>query len=170
MSTLTTLNELLTHRILILDGAMGTMIQRHRLTEEDFRGARFAAHSHDLKGNNDLLVLTQPAVIAGIHREYLDAGADIIETNTFNSNAISQADYALESLVYELNLEAARLARALANVTDCLSIPRVVPADLATTNTEAPRLLSLSVAVKWGSGRSVEVSTLRLAQSAGTTP
>ena len=91
------LEQLLSTRILVLDGAMGTMIQRHKLTEADFRGDRFAGHGQDLKGNNDLLVLTRPEVIAGIHREYLKAGSDIIETNTFSSNAIAQADYALES-------------------------------------------------------------------------
>src|SRR5215475_16117686 len=86
-----TLTDLLARRILILDGAMGTMIQRRRLTEEDFRGARFADHGRDVRGNNDLLVLTRPDVISDIHLEYLEAGADIIETNTFNANAISQA-------------------------------------------------------------------------------
>ena len=85
MTTRDTLDAILSKRILLLDGAMGTMIQRHKLGEADFRGERFAAHPHDLKGDNDLLVLTRPDVIAGIHREYLDAGADIIETNTFNS-------------------------------------------------------------------------------------
>src|SRR5690348_7508629 len=109
------LDTLLARRILILDGAMGTMIQRHRLTEADFRGSRFAHHHKDLRGNNDLLILTRPDVIAGIHREYLEAGSDIIETNTFSSNAIAQADYGLESLVYELNVEGARLARAAAD-------------------------------------------------------
>ena len=105
------LDRLLAQRILVLDGAMGTMIQRHKLTEADFRGDRFARHAHDLKGDNDLLVLTRPDVIAGIHRQYLDAGSDIIETNTFNSTAISQADYGLESLAYELNVAGARLAK-----------------------------------------------------------
>jgi 5-methyltetrahydrofolate--homocysteine methyltransferase len=107
----TQLDRLLAKRILVLDGAMGTMIQRHQLTEADFRGARFASHGHDLKGDNDLLVLTRPDVILGIHREYLEAGSDIIETNTFNSTAVSQADYGLESLAYELNVEGARLAK-----------------------------------------------------------
>ncbi|MFN8211484.1 MAG: methionine synthase [Bacteroidales bacterium] len=96
-------------RILILDGAMGTMIQRHRLTEEQYRGERFISHPRPLKGNNDLLVLTQPGVIKSIHTAYLDAGADIITTNTFNSNRISMADYGMEDLVYELNFEAAKL-------------------------------------------------------------
>src|SRR5882762_1461200 len=108
--TRTQLDDLLQTRILILDGAMGTMIQRRGLTERDFRGDRFRDHGRDLKGDNDLLVLTRPDVIAAIHREYLAAGSDIIETNTFNSTAISQADYGLESIVYELNLEGARLA------------------------------------------------------------
>src|SRR5436309_229998 len=106
----TTLEMSLAKRILVLDGAMGTMIQRHDLSEADFRGDRFRSHSHDLKGDNDVLVLTRPDVIVGIHREYLAAGSDIIETNTFNSTAVAQADYGLESIVYELNLEGARLA------------------------------------------------------------
>ncbi|WP_434514523.1 methionine synthase [Dechloromonas sp. ARDL1] len=107
------LSTLLQQRLLVLDGAMGTMIQRHGLQEADYRGTRFADHAHDLKGNNDLLVLTRPDIIAGIHREYLEAGADILETCTFNSTAVSQADYKLESLVYELNKEGAALARRL---------------------------------------------------------
>ncbi len=105
------LTALLQQRILILDGAMGTMIQRHKLQEADYRGMRFAGHAHDLKGNNDLLSLTKPEVIRGIHTEYLAAGADILETNTFNSTAVSQADYKLESIVYELNVAGAKLAR-----------------------------------------------------------
>jgi 5-methyltetrahydrofolate--homocysteine methyltransferase len=107
------LSALLEQRLLILDGAMGTMIQRHGLQEADYRGTRFADHPHDLKGNNDLLVLTQPAIIGGIHSGYLEAGADILETCTFNSTAVSQADYKLEPLVHELNFEGARLARVL---------------------------------------------------------
>ena len=115
LTTLETLEQLLATRILVLDGAMGTMVQRRKLTEADFRGTRFASHSHDLKGNNDVLVLTRPDVIADIHADYLDAGADIIETNTFSAQAVSQADYGLEAVSYELNLEAAKLAR---RVTD----------------------------------------------------
>ena len=107
------LSSLLQQRLLVLDGAMGTMIQRHGLQEADYRGARFADHPHDLKGNNDLLVLTRPDIIGGIHREYLEAGADILETCTFNSTAVSQADYNLSELVYELNFEGAKLARLL---------------------------------------------------------
>src|ERR1039457_1764638 len=102
---------LLKQRLVILDGAMGTMIQQHRLGEADFRGSRFADWPSDLRGNNDLLTLTQPQIIAAIHRDYLLAGADLISTNTFNSNAVSQADYHMESLVGELNLGGAHMAR-----------------------------------------------------------
>jgi 5-methyltetrahydrofolate--homocysteine methyltransferase len=108
------LEEQLEQRIVMLDGAMGTMIQRHKLEEADFRAERFRDHGHDLQGNNDLLVLTRPDVIEAVHGQFLEAGADIIETNTFNAQRISQADYALEPLVYELNLEAARLAKRVA--------------------------------------------------------
>ncbi len=107
------LSALLQQRLLVLDGAMGTMIQRHGLQEADYRGERLKDHPHDLKGNNDLLVLTRPTIIGGIHRAYLEAGADILETCTFNSTAVSQADYKLEALVHELNFEGARLAREL---------------------------------------------------------
>jgi 5-methyltetrahydrofolate--homocysteine methyltransferase len=103
--------EALAERILVLDGAMGTMIQRHRLTEEQYRGTQYASHPQSLKGNNDLLSLTQPEIIRGIHLDYLGAGADIISTNTFNANRISMADYAMEPLVYEMNVAAARLAQ-----------------------------------------------------------
>ena len=111
MSTLATLKELLAKRILIIDGAMGTMIQRHKLEEEDYRGTRFADWPHDVKGNNDLLVLSQPDIIKNIHSQYLEAGADIIETNTFNGTRVSMSDYHMEDLVPEINREAARLAR-----------------------------------------------------------
>ncbi|HQV79635.1 MAG TPA: methionine synthase, partial [Agitococcus sp.] len=109
------LKTALQQRILIIDGAMGTMIQRHKLQEEDYRGSRFADWPHDVKGNNDLLVLTQPQIIAGIHDAYCAAGADILETNSFNSTVVSQADYHMEELVYELNVEAARVARQVAD-------------------------------------------------------
>ncbi|HJV24294.1 MAG TPA: methionine synthase [Aromatoleum sp.] len=107
------LRDLLARRILILDGAMGTMIQQHKLAESDYRGERFKAHPKDLKGNNDLLVLTRPEVVAGIHRAYLDAGADIIETNTFNGTRVSQAEYGLADVAYEINVAGARLVREL---------------------------------------------------------
>jgi len=104
--------DALSRRILVLDGAMGTMIQRERLDEAAYRGERFAGHEHDLKGNNDLLSLVQPRLISGIHEAYLEAGADLVETNTFNSTAVSQSDYGLDHLARELNREGARLARA----------------------------------------------------------
>jgi 5-methyltetrahydrofolate--homocysteine methyltransferase len=106
-----TMQSLAQQKILILDGAMGTMIQRYKLEENDFRGTRFATHESDLKGNNDLLCITRPEIIEEIHYQYLAAGADIIETNTFNAQCISLADYHMESLAYELNVEAARCAR-----------------------------------------------------------
>ena len=136
---LSMLDGLLRERILIIDGAMGTMIQRHALGEADFRGERFKDHPHDLKGNNDLLVLTQPAIIADIHRQYFDAGADIVETNTFNSQSISQADYKLEPLAYELNLEAARLARTVADEFEAREPgrPRYVAGAVGPTNRTA---------------------------------
>lgn len=105
------IREALQKRILIIDGAMGTMIQRHRLQEADYRGERFANWHCDVKGNNDLLSITRPDIIKGIHKQYLEAGADIIETNTFSSTAIAQADYDMQSLAYELNLAAATCAR-----------------------------------------------------------
>src|SRR5688500_15133134 len=105
------IKECLQERILIIDGAMGTMIQRHKLTEADYRGERFKDFPHDLKGNNDLLVLTQPDIVKGIHKEYLEAGADIIETDTFNAQRISLADYHMQELSYEMNVAAAKVAR-----------------------------------------------------------
>ncbi|BDY03710.1 methionine synthase [Ferrimonas sp. YFM] len=131
----TTLQQLLEQRILILDGAMGTMIQGHRLEEEDYRGERFADWPCQLKGNNDLLSLTQPEIIAGIHRAYLQAGADIIETNTFNSTTIAMADYQMESLSREINFESARLARQVADqVAEETGVPRFVAGVLGPTN------------------------------------
>ncbi len=111
----TTLERILSERIAFLDGAMGTMIQRYGLGEDDFRGERFRDHSHDLAGNNDLLVLTRPDVVGEVHSAFLEAGADIVETNTFASTSVAQADYALEPVVYEMNVEAARLAREAAD-------------------------------------------------------
>ena len=133
------LSAALRERILVMDGAMGTMIQRHELTEDDYRGERFAGWGQDLKGNSDLLSLTRPDVIRGIHREYLDAGADMVETNTFNAQRISQADYAMSDLSYEMNLESARLARlecdaATAQTPDR---PRYVAGAMGPTNTTA---------------------------------
>ncbi|MBE9537008.1 MAG: methionine synthase, partial [Proteobacteria bacterium] len=129
-------------RILILDGAMGTMIQRHKLTEADFRGDRFQDHEKELKGNNDLLSLTRPDVIQEIHEEYLAAGADIVETNSFNANAISLADYGMEDVVYEINFEAARVAKAACKLYSekTPEKPRFVAASMGPTG----KTLSLS--------------------------
>jgi 5-methyltetrahydrofolate--homocysteine methyltransferase len=109
------IQDILKERILVLDGAMGTMIQRHNLQEADFRGERFKNHGFPLKGNNDILCLTRPDIIKDIHLQYLQAGADIIETNTFSGTRIAQADYHLEDIVYDLNLQAARIAREAAD-------------------------------------------------------
>ena len=116
--TVKAFKKLLQEKILVIDGAMGTMIQRHKLTEKDFRGARFKNHPHDLKGNNDLLSITQPEIIKGIHRAYFDAGADIIETNTFNANTISQSDYNLQEIAYEINFQSAKIAKEVAEEFD----------------------------------------------------
>ncbi|HEX3949166.1 MAG TPA: methionine synthase [Steroidobacteraceae bacterium] len=129
---------LLEQRLVIFDGAMGTMIQRHRLSEAQFRGERFKDWRSDLRGNNDLLSITQPQIIADIHRAYLDAGADVISTNTFNSTAVSQADYGMQSLVGELNLEAACLARRVADeVAAASGVQRFVAGALGPTNRTA---------------------------------
>src|SRR5581483_5902239 len=154
-----TLKALLSKRILILDGAMGTMIQRCGLTEPDFRGERFARHPHDLKGDNDVLVLTRPEVIADIHAQYLEAGADIIETNTFNSTSVAQSDYALESFAYELNVAAARLARRAADEWTARTPdkPRFVAGAMGPTN----RTLSISPEVNNPSFRAITFDELR---------
>ncbi|MEA2625239.1 MAG: 5-methyltetrahydrofolate--homocysteine methyltransferase, partial [Candidatus Binatota bacterium] len=130
------LEKLLAERILVIDGAMGTMIQQLGLSEEDFRGERFRDHPQDLKGDNDLLSLTQPAVIEGIHRAFLDAGADVIETNTFNSTRVSQADYRLEDHVYEINLAAAQLAAKVARevTAEDSARPRFVAGSMGPTS------------------------------------
>jgi 5-methyltetrahydrofolate--homocysteine methyltransferase len=126
-------------RILILDGAMGTMIQRYKLDEAGYRGTRFKDFKHDLKGNNDLLVLTQPKIISEIHNAYLEAGADIVETNTFNAQAISQSDYGLEDIAYEMNVAAAKLAREAANAwtKKTPNKPRFVAGAIGPTNRTA---------------------------------
>jgi 5-methyltetrahydrofolate--homocysteine methyltransferase len=126
-------------RILVLDGAMGTMIQRYKLDEAAYRGTRFKDWGQDVKGNNDLLVLSQPDIIREIHGAFLEAGADIIETNTFNSTSISQSDYGLEEIAYELNLEAARLAREVADAWSekTPDKPRFVAGAVGPTNRTA---------------------------------
>jgi 5-methyltetrahydrofolate--homocysteine methyltransferase len=111
MSTQKLLQSLLQQRILVLDGAMGTMIQKHKLSEEDYRGARFKDWHIFVQGNNDLLSLTQPKIIQDIHRAYLEVGADIIETNTFNASRTSMADYEMQDLAYEINVESAKLSK-----------------------------------------------------------
>ena len=133
------LEQLLRERILFLDGAMGTMIQRHRLGEADYRGERFADWPSDLKGNNDLLVLTQPHIIADIHRQYLQAGADIIETNTFNATRVAMADYGMEDLSHEINVAASKLARGVADEISKAEPerPRFVAGVLGPTNRTA---------------------------------
>jgi 5-methyltetrahydrofolate--homocysteine methyltransferase len=133
------LTDLLRARILVLDGAMGTMIQRHTFSEAEYRGERFADWERDLRGNNDLLTLTQPDAIRGIHRAYLEAGSDLVETNTFNAQKISLADYGMEELAYELNVAAARLARAECDAMTAAdpSRPRFVAGALGPTNRTA---------------------------------
>ncbi len=174
------LQQALSERILIIDGAMGTMIQRHRLEEADYRGERFAegfdskhvhdgqcghaveghaVEGHDLKGNNDLLLLSNPDVIAGVHTEYLEAGADLVETNTFNATSISQADYHLEHLVYELNKEGARVARACCDAVELRTPgkPRFVIGVLGPTS----RTASISPDVNDPGARNTSFDELR---------
>lgn len=154
------LEKAASERILVLDGAMGTMIQRHKFTEDDFRGERFKDHAKDLRGDNDLLTLTQPAAIKAIHRAYLEAGADIIETNTFSCTSIAQADYGLEHIVYELNYEGARLARAAADeVARETGVPRFVAGSMGPTN----RTASISPDVSNPGFRAVTFDDLRAA-------
>ncbi|MES9900551.1 MAG: methionine synthase [Sedimenticola sp.] len=150
------LKSLLQERILILDGAMGTMIQRHKLDEAAYRGERFADWPSDLKGNNDLLVLTQPTIIQGIHEEYLAAGADIIETNTFGANRVSMADYGMEELAYEMNVAAARLVRSAVDKYTTDDKPRFVAGGLGPTN----RTASLSPDVNDASARNITFDQL----------
>jgi 5-methyltetrahydrofolate--homocysteine methyltransferase len=133
------IEQLLAKRVLVLDGAMGTMIQRHHLEEQDFRNAALANHTHPLKGNNDLLSITRPEIIKDIHRQYFEAGADICETNTFSGTTIAQADYHLEHLVYELNFESAKIAKEVASEFTVLNPdkPRFVAGSIGPTNRTA---------------------------------
>ena len=126
--------KILSERILVIDGAMGTMIQHHKLTEEQYRGERFKDHPFNLKGNNDILCITQPEIIKGIHRDYFEAGADIVETNTFNGTPISQADYHTQEFCYEINFEAAKIAKEVANEFKDTDKPRFVAGALGPTN------------------------------------
>ena len=159
--TLDSLHAELSKRLLVLDGAMGTMIQRYKLAEADFRGEQFRDFPHDLKGNSDLLVLTRPDVIGAIHREYLAAGADIIETNTFTSTAIAQADYGLESLAYELNVAGAKVAREAAGewTQKTPDRPRFVAGSIGPLN----RTLSISPDVNNPAFRAVSFDEVRAA-------
>jgi len=159
-SILEALEKRASERILILDGAMGTMIQRHKFTEGDFRGERFKDHTKDLRGNNDLLILTQPEAILDIHRQYLRAGADIIETNTFSATTIAQGDYGLEAIVSELNREGARLARrACEEIGRETGVPRFVAGSIGPTN----RTASISPDVTNPGFRAVTFDELRAA-------
>lgn len=160
-SQLSTLNAQLEERILVLDGAMGTMIQRYKLEEEDYRGERFKTWEHPVKGNNDLLSLTRPDVIEAIHREYLEAGADIIETNTFSATTIAMADYHMEELAYELNFESAKIARKVCDefTTKNPDKPRFVAGSIGPTNKTA----SLSPDVNDPGYRAITFDELRIA-------
>ena len=151
------LPALLAQRIVVLDGAMGTMIQRHRLGEEDFRGTRFADHPRDLKGNNDLLPVTRPDVVLDIHRAYLRAGADIVETNTFGATSIAQADYGLADVARELNVAAARLARQACDEFSTPERPRFAAGALGPT----PRTASISPDVNDPAARNITFDELR---------
>jgi 5-methyltetrahydrofolate--homocysteine methyltransferase len=153
------LPALLAQRILVIDGAMGTMIQRHRLGEADFRGERWREHPKDLKGNNDLLVLTRPELVRDIHAAYLAAGADIIETNTFGATSIAQEDYGLAGIGREMNLAAAQLAREAADAAATPDRPRFVAGALGPT----PRTASISPDVNDPGARNVGFDELRAA-------
>jgi 5-methyltetrahydrofolate--homocysteine methyltransferase len=153
------LPELLQQRILILDGAMGTMIQRYKLGEADYRGTRFQDHARDLKGNNELLQFTRPDVITEIHEGYLAAGADLIETNTFGATRIAQEDYGLEAVAREMNVAGARLARAACDKFSTPDKPRFVAGAFGPT----PRTASISPDVNDPAARNVDFETLRAA-------
>jgi 5-methyltetrahydrofolate--homocysteine methyltransferase len=153
------LPTLLKQRIVIIDGAMGTMIQRYKLGEADFRGQRFADHARDLKGNNDLLQLTRPDVVREIHHQYLAAGADLIETNTFGATSIAQEDYGLGPIARELNLVGARLAREVADLHSTPDKPRFVAGALGPT----PRTASISPDVNDAGARNTSFDDLRAA-------
>lgn len=153
--------EALQTRILVLDGAMGTMLQRYNFSEEDFRGTRFAGFPHPLKGNNDLLSLTQPQAIREVHRLYFEAGADIVETNTFSGTTIGMADYHLEDFVYELNYESAKIAREVADEFTAANPakPKFVAGSIGPTN----RTASMSPDVNDPGYRAVTFDDLRIA-------
>ena len=153
------LEDLLARRILVLDGAMGTMIQSYKLTEEDFQGERFEGHAKPLQGNNDIVCLTRPDIIEEIHGRFLEVGCDIVETNTFGATSIAQADYGTEDHAYEINLEAARIARRAADRWSAKTPqqPRFVAGAVGPTN----KTLSLSPKVNDPAFRSINFDTLR---------
>jgi len=153
--------QILQKRILVLDGAMGTMLQRYKFSEEDFRGVRFKDYPSSLKGNNDLLSLTQPEAIAEVHRKYFEAGADIVETNTFSGTTIGMADYNMEDLVYELNFESAKIAKQVADEFTKANPekPRFVAGSIGPTNKTA----SLSPDVNRPEFRAITFDELRIA-------
>lgn len=155
------IEDILQERILVLDGAMGTMLQRYKFEEEDFRGERFKDWEHPLKGNNDLLSLTQPQAIADVHRKYFEAGADIVETNTFSGTTIAMADYHMEDLVYELNYESAKIAKEVAREFTAKEPhkPRFVAGSIGPTN----RTASMSPDVNDPGFRAVSFDELRVA-------
>jgi len=157
-STLAYFHKLFRERIVIFDGAMGTMIQKHRLTEEDYRGERFKDYHKLVRGNNDLLTLTQPTIIKDIHRKYLKGGADLIGTNTFSSTTIAQLDYDMGSLAYELNFESSRIAREVADevTAEEPERPRFVGGSIGPTN----RTASISPDVVDASKRNVTFDEL----------
>lgn len=151
------INEILQQRILVLDGAMGTMLQRNQFEEADFRGERFKDFPHPLKGNNDLLSITQPEAVKAVHRAYFEAGADIVETNTFSGTTIGMADYHMEHLVYELNYQSAKIAREVAD--EFTDKPRFVAGSIGPTN----RTASMSPDVNDPGYRAVTFDDLRIA-------
>ncbi|MFY7757493.1 MAG: homocysteine S-methyltransferase family protein [Flavobacterium stagni] len=151
------INEILKQRILVLDGAMGTMLQRNQFEEADFRGERFKDFPHSLKGNNDLLSITQPEAVKAVHRAYFEAGADIVETNTFSGTTIGMADYHMEDLVYELNYQSAKIAREVAD--EFTDKPRFVAGSIGPTN----RTASMSPDVNDPGYRAVTFDDLRMA-------
>ena len=153
------LPQILQERIVVLDGAMGTMIQRYKLSEADYRGERFRDHPRDLKGNNDLLQITQPEVIREIHEQYLAAGADIVETNTFSATSVAQEDYGLGAAAQEINLAAARLARQACDRFSSADKPRFVAGALGPT----PRTASISPDVNDPAARNISFDELRAA-------
>lgn len=153
------LPEILKQRIVILDGAMGTMIQRYKLTEADYRGARFTEHHVDVKGNNELLLLTRPDVIREIHEQYLAAGADLIETNTFGATSVAQEDYDMAELAYEMNVVAAQIARAACDQYSTPDKPRFVAGAFGPT----PRTASISPDVNDPGARNIDYEQLRAA-------